>query len=101
MFHHLPNHRWPDLPGKTILVFQPATLFRLWVGRKLLPVVIYFCLRFAGHEKRDSFIERKMMLKCAIHRAKLHAFQCESSVPDGSFFVRRFTLAVAGKKESL
>src|SRR5207248_9649345 len=99
VFHHLANRSWPDLPGKTKLVFQPATLFSFWISRKLLPVVIYFFLRFARNDKGDGFIESKMMFPCAIHSAKLHAFQCESNVLYGSFFVRLFSLAVAGKKE--
>src|SRR5437667_2796097 len=101
VFHHLANRSWPDLPGKSKFVFQPATLFSLWISRKLLPVVIDFCLRFAGHQKRDGFIERKMMVTCAIHSTKLHAFQGESNVLDGSCFVRLFSLAVAGKKEGV
>src|SRR5205085_8811346 len=101
MFHHLANRRWPDLPGKAKFVFQPAALFGFGISRKLLPVVIDFCLRFAGHKKRDGFIESKMMVMCAIHSAKLRALQCESHVLDRSFFVRLFSLAVAGKKEGL
>ena len=58
-------------------------------------------MRFAGHQKRDGFIESKRMVTCAIHRAKLHAFQGESHVLYGSFLVRLFSLAVAGKKEGV
>src|SRR5216684_558168 len=99
IFHHLANGSWPDLPGKSKFVFQPATLFSLWIGRKLLPVVIDFFLRFTGHKKRDGFVEHKMMCTCAIHSAKLRAFQGESNVLYGSFFVRLFSLAVALEKE--
>src|SRR5690242_1560786 len=38
--HHLANRRWPDLPGKTKLIFEPATLFSVWICRKLFPIVI-------------------------------------------------------------
>src|SRR5207245_477071 len=60
-----------------------------------------FCLRFAGDKQRDGLIERKSMVACAIHRAKLDAIEGESSVLHGSCFVRLFSLAIAGKKDGL
>src|SRR5437667_9664657 len=98
VFHHLANRSWPDLPGKSKFVFQPATLFGFGISRKLLPVVIDFCLRFAGHQKRDGFIESKRMVTCAIHRAKLHAFKAASHGVYGSVLVRHLLLAEAGTK---
>jgi hypothetical protein len=50
-------------------------------------------------QEGDGFVERKLMVTSAIHRAELHAVQSESRVPDGSRFVRFFSLAVALEKD--
>src|SRR5215472_10569391 len=60
ILHHLAQRRRDDLPGKPVLVLQPAASFLLPTLGELLPQLIDFPLRFAIHEERYGRRERKV-----------------------------------------
>src|SRR3989344_896520 len=73
--HHCVHRSWNNLPREPVSVLEPATLFRFWYCRELLPIVVYLFLIVAMHNEGDRFVEGKCMHVTAIHGRKPLTFQ--------------------------